>query len=1394
MAVLVQFNPAEAATGSGTSQTASGSFPSDTTAGNLLICVCAVIADVFSPATPATPVIVAPLTPGLIWVPGEQTTTPIPYDLGGSFNYLETLAVFYVLNAPSISSLVPTSVTGTTATSSNGLIAGFRLLEYSGIAGSLEATASGTGTNGTPSAGNISLGSPGLLFASATDPYGGSDIPSEGSGFTRAGTGGASITVNENILSAAAGVYSASFGGTISGNWAMVALAFGAAAPTVLGVSPSSGPTAGGTPVTITGTGFLSGATVSFGGSAATSVVIVSSTVITCLTPAHAAGPVTVSVTDANGTGSLADGFTYIASSNFNYIKTFEQDNKQVNTLALDASGVLWEEDVTSNPGVLNVYDPLILPGSFCRSVTAEDEEWMVFSNLIAGTDIPRHGSNLDRISQVGPGAGPLVVGQSGGTNVYDIVASPNGVTQAPAMSDPHVPGHFAVNWSAGPFSTAPGQVLTIYYSENAFYPPDPLVLVGGAVYLDFTAPTVLVGLTGTYIVTSVGVGLNPGGSNVANFFTVQTLSTGNANIPAAGAVDGTYEMTLATLTLTSPALIQVGDQVTLAGVSASAWDGTYTILETVNGGQYQITSTSLTGNVATYNYTPVGTSPNIAAGEQVTVSGCTNGPIVNGTSIFNVTNANVVSATASQFTIALNGANVTTAAEAAQALINGTIFQFDPGLTFANTTTDPIYGNSGGGTATVAGPLGAGVRQAVTIFQMPEGYQTAPSPPTIFENTTSASTLQVSGIAIGPPTCLGRIVGFTGANGGNFFYIPIPVTIQGTGQPTTYTSTVINDNVTTQATFSFTDAVLLAATAIDIEGNDLFNQVELGSAAWNIAYAGRMFYGGENNKIQNLVNPTFDGGYLPGPGGVSPPLGWTVDPTYGGGGSVVPSPIYGLSYQIANAIGSAEATYGLISQSAYQDFYKVPIIEPNTAYSIRVRAQALGAIASGNLVFDLYSPSLARQYGNFTIPLSSLTTSMQLFVGTLLLNTFLTAVPIDLQYRVYVTNIPAGATVLVDRTEPFPTNEPVLGTELQGSYVGNLEAFDGITGPLGVGEQNNQPALGAFINYDILYILKSGSLLSTQDSPGNEPANWTVREVSNKAGVCGINAYDTGEEDAVWANRAGLYGFNGGEPILLSPEIKPTWDAINWLYGNTIWVRRDVVRRMILVGVPMATPNQWLPYAPANANPTSPNVVLMLNYKELNTFNELVERGGVKISYSGKLLAWDMSRKWSIWQIPCPYADFITRPDTTAPLFFCNGLGNSEINKQIAGQLNDNGVLIDSLYTTYGFVKDSERGEFGPLLGAHRNLYKYLDMNLYGSGTVTVRVLPNVLTPTYPYSIPAIAMTNPAQNNVERPINQTANRLFVQLESNTLNSGFNLSSLTVSMVKDPHAPVRGLA
>ncbi len=72
------------------------------------------------------------------------------------------------------------------------------------------------------------------------------------------------------------------------------------AAPTVTAISPSMGSTVRPTPVTISGTGFLVGATVTVGATAL-SVTVVDSTTITAIVPAHASGPADVLVTNPGG-------------------------------------------------------------------------------------------------------------------------------------------------------------------------------------------------------------------------------------------------------------------------------------------------------------------------------------------------------------------------------------------------------------------------------------------------------------------------------------------------------------------------------------------------------------------------------------------------------------------------------------------------------------------------------------------------------------------------------------------------------------------------------------------------------------------------------------------------------------------------------------------------------------------------------------------------------------------------------------------------------------------------------------------------------------------------------------------------------------------------------------
>jgi hypothetical protein len=73
-----------------------------------------------------------------------------------------------------------------------------------------------------------------------------------------------------------------------------------AAPPTLLSVTPETGSTTGGDTVTILGTGFESGATVTFGATAST-IESLDSTNLVVLTPPAAAGTVNVVLTNADG-------------------------------------------------------------------------------------------------------------------------------------------------------------------------------------------------------------------------------------------------------------------------------------------------------------------------------------------------------------------------------------------------------------------------------------------------------------------------------------------------------------------------------------------------------------------------------------------------------------------------------------------------------------------------------------------------------------------------------------------------------------------------------------------------------------------------------------------------------------------------------------------------------------------------------------------------------------------------------------------------------------------------------------------------------------------------------------------------------------------------------------
>jgi hypothetical protein len=553
--------------------------------------------------------------------------------------------------------------------------------------------------------------------------------------------------------------------------------------------------------------------------------------------------------------------------------------------------------------------------------------------------------------------------------------------------------------------------------------------------------------------------------------------------------------------------------------------------------------------------------------------------------------------------------------------------------------------------------------------------------------------------------------------------------------------------------------------------------------------------------QAAELYQPELRRGY--NPGATLKPLGWTVADIYG---QLLVSPIFGNSYYINNSSGGMLAQAGLISQSAYEDVYLQPILNANTAYSVRVTARVPSGLTAGNLVINLISAG--NVYGTFTLPFATMSTTMATYTGTLLLNEFAT-VPSGLMLELFASAIGNNADVEIDRFDVFPTAIPVLSTTVFGSYAGDLESVDAVTGPVVFTSENQQPVLGAVVMYDTFYGLKQSSMYSLQSSANLEPAQWNEPEVAQRAGACGVNAYDFGEQWIVEACRNGLYLFEGGQPGKIMQEIYQVWDAINWNAGNSIWVRNDVTGRRLFIGVPLPTPNFWLPDAPANPAPTSPNVILMMNYQGCETGAAIKEAMQIHETMFGSLNAVDMRRKWSIWQIASPYANAVStsgnvdqeRNILDAEIRFCNGISSSKVyrlNPELASDEipTDDGATINSLYTTYGHASPSKMAQM-PLLGLFRKLWTYMTHQISGAGTLNVRLLPNTLigpenstTGYYAWTLPAgFTLSDPCLQIHEAPLNFAATRTFVEFST---TGRMDISNLVMVGKKATHNQLTG--
>ena len=912
-----------------------------------------------------------------------------------------------------------------------------------------------------------------------------------------------------------------------------------------------------------------------------------------------------------------------------NYLKTYINSLLQHRLLSLtpgiaslsSAGAVLYKE---SPQETLNIVSQAI-SSNYCSSCSAFTREYLAFGDGMFGIDIPRQfdDTNLDRVSQEGPGTAPSVGNEVG---PLTIVASPAGISRISGVAVIAAPNG----------ATESGNIVTLTSLAGNFIfsqPGDSILVAGVAVG----------GYNGTYTILSISPdfasctvlnpasGLAASGGGTITFSTYQVFTTTPNNFGVGNGPSGTIT--------DNP-----GPTITIAGAGVGAYNGTWPVRSSVGGSSIFI---------------------NIAG----------------------------------QFALA----------------------------------------SSGNGTMQINGNIQAGSHQISVMFVTRNGYITRPAPPGSWIANGGHRAL-VSNIPIGPPNVVARILIFTAFQGNNFFYIP-------DGGAIFSGNMVIADNTSTTAIIDFTDELLLSGVVAD----DFFDLVVLGECLGNISYSSRLFWWGERNQLQNLLNVGFDGGFTNPGSSPNSPLGWIQDQFLSAGGASALAqgfPAYsGDAYAITG--NGVIATRGKITQTLFQDYLGNPVVSPSTSYSIRARIAKTSGLAAGTLHINAFSANGGFTTTGISLIPSQLATWYQEFTATLLPSQ--TSIPSDLVLQIYADGTPTNnQAFLVDCIGIYPTNQPFIdASTIRASKVEDPESYNGVTGFLQVAEGDGTRVTSSFVLRKNLYFSKERSLYVTQDDGANEPSNWSVQQLSEKVGTPSVKGIGIGDEWVIIAAQDGVYYFDGGLPQKISQEIQPTWDAMNLTVDFLIEVVVDVKRKRVYISIPLGSA-------------TSCNKILTLDYTQ--GFTEPQEGVG---------------RKWSPWAIRANSMNLVLRDDGTLPLFIGNGAGNGAIYKLDPSSLSDDGAAIDSYWQT-GFFQDDIRLNFG-----------YIVANIVGNGSMSLTLRKG--DQSWATQIRGWFLNSLGYTNVERQIQKQGYRMAVRFETNLAGSNFSMQGVSMYVTEAIWAPARGI-
>lgn len=295
-------------------------------------------------------------------------------------------------------------------------------------------------------------------------------------------------------------------------------------APTVTGISPSSGSTLGGTSVTITGTDFTGATAVTIGGSAA-AIGTITATSITATTPAHAAGAVNVSVTTLGGIGTGTGLFTYVVPNAAPTDITLSNASIAENNAPGVTIGTLMATD--ANGGDTHTFTLVVGTSS------ADNMAFTVTGNTLTlngSADFETKNSYTIRVRATDSGTGSLTFEKAFTITITDVAENVAPVAGADGVNRPNTTQVAKVLKTAllvNDSDADPADILSITAVGSALPAGAAAALVGN--FVVYTAPAINSG-NGSFTYT---LSDGAGGHTVTGTVTVTQTTPGP---PAAGA------------------------------------------------------------------------------------------------------------------------------------------------------------------------------------------------------------------------------------------------------------------------------------------------------------------------------------------------------------------------------------------------------------------------------------------------------------------------------------------------------------------------------------------------------------------------------------------------------------------------------------------------------------------------------------------------------------------------------------------------------------------------------------------------------------------------------------------------------------------------------------------